>query len=306
MHAQLRPTTERPPQVEHVGAGNGLGDRDRLDRLDHLDRIALLSDHPAGRRGQLRGRQPVAPVVTRRRPARSREPGVVGLARVGRIRLRRALHAPPPRIGHHCVTGTVRVLDLQLGEQPRLAVPGRGGPVPRGRDPLAEEAPAQLGPDDILSFVEHGRHVVRHGQDAFVVVGGRGVEHVVADLEPVELQLVVADPDHVQPCSTDVLAHRELAAQQRRGCHHLRLGDSAPPGASAVADDLLGLCPGAVVERRVLPTVPHPVAHPELAVAVQDGRWTRFVFDGEAGDEPGRGRGRVGGRYRQDVATRSE
>ena len=122
------------------------------------------------------------------------------------------------------------MVDLQLGQQPGLAVPRRTVPVPDVGGGHAEEAAAEGDADDVLAAPERLGDVVDGVQHGLVVVREAGLEDLPADPAAVDLGLVVGESADVEAGPGDPPPHGEGAAQQRRGL--LRHGDahSAAPG----------------------------------------------------------------------------
>ncbi|CAM5608549.1 hypothetical protein STENM36S_05618 [Streptomyces tendae] len=297
-HGQPGPASHGAAHIHDVHAVAQLLDRLRARRVDDPDRVVRLRPQPAAGRLAHTGRPPPGVVEAGPGPAVGRPPRVVGLPGVQGVGQGRSLGDAPLGVRGDGGAGPVRVVDLQLCEQPGLAVPGGAVPVPHvGRGHAVEAAP-EGDPDGVLTAPQQLRHVVDGVQHRLVVVGEAGVEDLVADAPSVDLRLVVGEPADVQAGARDTAADGEGAAQQRGGCLGGGDGDVRAPGSLAVGGQDGGRFPASVVEPRALPALPRRVRGAPAVAGAQFVGASVLGLDEETGEETARvdtGPGAVGG-----------
>ena len=197
LDAQLDPAADVLPQVEDPDAGLRVQEPPGIERLDHLDRRHhLRRELPAGARYDLGG-LPAAVVEARTVPAGRLPGGVVGLAVVDAVGQDRPLSRFPGAVGDHPHRAAALQLHHELQQRLALAVPA-----------LAEDQP-----DGVRARPQQAGDVVGDVEDALVVGGPAGVEHVVADLAAVDPQLVVAEAGDVGPGAHRRGVEAELLAE---------------------------------------------------------------------------------------------
>ena len=165
---------------------------------------------------------------------------VVGLAAVEVVQHDGAvLVLPVGRVGGDDLLFAILVLDLQLGQQADVAelhaaaAPGAGLRVP---------AVTQQGGQSIL-FGDQGGDVVDAVEDFLFVVGEGRVDHVLADLLPVDVILTAPQTAGVELGGLDPAPHLELGPQV--GCPALDVAF----GLDERADPLVGVDGGAELHR---------------------------------------------------------
>ena len=213
-----------PAQREAHPAGHVLGERDhvraaaevldgtRLERAHHLGAGTVLGRERALRARHLDRAHHTAVEVGHRRVAPADH-----LALADAVVAHGARHLAPRTVGHDRLMRTVCVRDLQLGDRAREVAPRRHVEVPRGDGAHVVPAVAHEDPQRVRAGLEVAVEAVGGVEHMVVVRGGRGVEHLVADLRAVEGRLVEADARHVQDGGGDRLRHGERLLEGGRG-----------------------------------------------------------------------------------------
>ena len=190
-------------------------DRRRGDELDSPDRrsgrrheraeVAIEHPHPGPGPVVEAGREPAGPFSA----------SIVRLAVVQVAGQDRPGAGPPGRVGDDPVGGPVRVLDLELGEQPQ----------PIAVDVAPPAAETRAGPDTSRrraslrgrsSLAAQMRHVEGLVAQAVVVAGPAGCQDVIADAYAVDLSFVQPERCDVQPSARDFTGRQERVPEERR------------------------------------------------------------------------------------------
>jgi hypothetical protein len=161
-----------------------------------------------------RDRRPARVVEPRPVPARLSVPEVDGapVVQVGRADL--AGRGAPALVGADGDPGTVRQLDLELGEQADLPAVPAAILLPVPAQPAAVPPVAEPAGEHVRAGGEQVGDVVAGDQQPLPVCGPARVQQVVADPDAVEAELVHAERGDVQPGPAGRRRQLERPAQQ--------------------------------------------------------------------------------------------
>ncbi len=203
-------------EVVEIDPGLGLSDLNRLEDLHALDGRSALGGQTTSRAFTDGRGQPLRVAIARLQPAGPLQPCVIVLTSEDARKHDRPLGPAPGFVGNDCGERAIGIVDPQL--QNRFGRAMRAGELDVAPPFDIVHTIAQHEPQGIVALPELRGHIVTRIETRLPVIRPTGIEETVANLPPVQEQIVEPQSADVNDGAPNLFANSELLAKygQRR------------------------------------------------------------------------------------------